>query len=80
MHHRAKLFQTGGSQAVRLPREYRFPDGVTEIAIRKEGSTLIFELLDEWPPGFFEALGVYPQEIERPEGSPLRDPFESRDP
>ena len=30
----AKLFKTGGSQAVRLPRAYRF-EGRTEILIRR---------------------------------------------
>lgn len=35
----AKLFKTGRSQAVRLPRRFRFPGG--EVAIRKEGNNVI---------------------------------------
>ena len=37
----AKLFTHGGSQAVRLPKEFRF-DG-SEVRIRKEGDRVILE-------------------------------------
>jgi len=39
---KAKLFKTGGSQAVRLPRAYRFP-GQTEVVIRREGKRVVLE-------------------------------------
>jgi antitoxin VapB len=39
---RAKLFKTGGSQAVRLPRAYRFL-GQTEVLIRREGKRVVLE-------------------------------------
>jgi len=42
MADRAKLFKTGGSQAVRLPRRYRF-DGQTEVLIRREGKRVVLE-------------------------------------
>jgi antitoxin VapB len=42
MADRAKLFQTGGSQAVRLPRAYRF-QGQTEVLIRREGRRVVLE-------------------------------------
>lgn len=35
----AKLFQHGGSQAVRLPKEFRF--GGAEVAIEKRGDEVI---------------------------------------
>ncbi|QUD86806.1 antitoxin [Phenylobacterium montanum] len=38
---RAKLFQHGGSQAVRLPKAFRFEG--TEVSIRKEGEAVILE-------------------------------------
>jgi antitoxin VapB len=38
---RAKLFWNGRSQAVRLPKEFRF-DG-TEVAIHREGDRVILE-------------------------------------
>ena len=34
----AKLFAIGGSQAVRLPAEFRF-DGITEVYIRRDEAT-----------------------------------------
>ena len=42
MADRAKLFKTGGSQAVRLPRAYRF-QGQTEVLIRREGRRVVLE-------------------------------------
>ena len=38
---RAKIFKHGGSQAVRLPKEFRFE--VAEVDIRKEGDAVIIE-------------------------------------
>ena len=42
---RAKIFTNGGSQALRLPKEFRVQG--TEVSIRREGSRLIVE---EIPP------------------------------
>jgi antitoxin VapB len=42
MADRAKLFKTGGSQAVRLPRAYRF-QGQTEVTIKREGRRVVLE-------------------------------------
>jgi antitoxin VapB len=42
MADRAKLFKTGGSQAVRLPRRYRFAEQ-TEVLIRREGKRIVLE-------------------------------------
>jgi virulence-associated protein VagC len=41
MQDRAKLFRTGGSQAVRLPRSYRFQG--SEVVIRREGNRVVLE-------------------------------------
>ncbi len=38
---RAKVFMHGGSQAVRLPKEFRFE--VAEVDVRKEGDAVILE-------------------------------------
>jgi antitoxin VapB len=37
----AKLFTHGGSQAVRLPKAFRFKG--TEVSVRKEGDAVILE-------------------------------------
>ncbi len=59
----AKVFQNGNSQAVRLPKAYRFSGN--EVKIYKKGNQVIlepfeptwdalFESLDEFPDDFFE--------------------------
>ena len=75
MSDRAKVFTNGRSQAVRLPLAYRFPEDVTEVSVRREGRRVILEPVDEWPEGYFEGLGVYPEPIERPAVECVRDPF-----
>ncbi len=53
----AKLFFNGRSQAVRIPKAYRF-EGVDEVIIRKEGDALVIapvrktwkSYADEAPP------------------------------
>jgi antitoxin VapB len=75
---RAKLFQTGGSQAVRLPRDCRFPKGESEVAVRKVGRRVILEPLEELPDEFLNSLGSLSEDIPRPKQtavSKLRDPF-----
>lgn len=75
---RAKLFQNGGSQAVRLPKECRFPEEQMEVLVRREGTRVILEPLDEWPADFVEILGAWPEPIRRPRQralSNLHDPF-----
>lgn len=53
----AKLFQNGRSQAVRLPKEFRFKGD--EVRIRKEEDRVILEPLEQadWPEGFWELFG-----------------------
>jgi len=47
---KAKIFWSGRSQAVRLPKAFRFEGG--EVAIRREGDAVILEPIndngDEW--------------------------------
>lgn len=56
---RAKLFWNGRSQAVRLPKEFRFEGD--EVEIRREGSAVILEPIARrgWPEGFFDRLRAY---------------------
>ncbi len=75
---RAKLFQNGSSQAVRLPKECRFPGEQTEVLVRREGRRVILEPVDEWPADFVEILGSWSEPIQRPGQravGKLRDPF-----
>lgn len=74
---RAKLFQNGGSQAVRLPKDCRFDTG-SEVVIRRDGHRVILEPADEWTAKFRACLGAWPDKIARPKQQSLRrlrDPF-----
>ena len=55
-HLRAKLFTNGRSQAVRLPKEFRFAG--KEVTIRKEGQAVVLEPLAkrQWPAGYWPRL------------------------
>lgn len=64
MTSRAKLFWTGRSQAVRLPREFRFSG--EEVLIHREGNVVVLEPCEEWPEGYFEALGELSRDFRRP--------------
>jgi virulence-associated protein VagC len=77
MTQRAKLFQNGGSQAVRLPQSCRFPEGATEVVVRREGNRIILEPADEWPDDFRDLAGAWTEDIPRPvpANAPKRDPF-----
>jgi len=63
---RAKLFRNGGSQAVRLPKECRFPDDQREVLVHRDGGRVILESVDEWSAPFRACLGAWPREIPRP--------------
>lgn len=53
----AKLFQNGRSQAVRLPKEFRFEG--QELSIRREGEAVILEPITPrtWPKGYWQRWG-----------------------
>lgn len=61
---RAKVFWTGRSQAVRLPKEMRF--STPEVTIRRIGRALILEPLEVerdakgWPRAFWSLAGAAP--------------------
>lgn len=75
---RAKLFQNGGSQAVRLPKAYRFASQ-REVLVHREGRRVILEPADEWSAEFRSCLGSVAVEIPRPKQEKLasiRNPFD----
>lgn len=75
---KAKLFRNGGSQAVRLPKRFRFPEDQDEVLVRKVGRRVVIEPVDEWNEEFLATLGAWSDEIERPAAEPVadaKDPF-----
>jgi hypothetical protein len=53
----AKLFRNGRSQAVRLPKEFRFEGH--EVEVRREGDRVILEPSRQrgWPRGYWRSWG-----------------------
>jgi antitoxin VapB len=66
MAERAKIFQNGGSQAVRLPKSCRFDEGQDEVIVRRVGKRVILEPADEWSADFLECLGAWKDDTPRP--------------
>ena len=62
---RAKVFWTGRSQAVRLPKEFRFT--TTEVVVHREGRRLILEPIEVerdrkgWPTAWWSLAGAAPE-------------------
>ena len=58
----AKLFTTGGSQAVRLPKEFRFPGKTVMLRRTKAGVVQVHPLddVDERRARFFKLAGSCP--------------------
>lgn len=70
MTERAKLFRTGGSQAVRLPRKYRF-EGQREVLIRRQGRAVVLESVPQrWSRRFLALAGSARDFPYPPEPSP----------
>ena len=75
MAERAKLFKSGGSQAVRLPKDYRFADQ-DEVVIYRQGNRVILEGTRlRWREEFLALAGAakdlpYPDEPPAAEAGP----------
>lgn len=72
----AKLFRTGGSQAVRLPKEFRLEG--SEVYILREGERIILlpKKKKEWPPKFFQSVRILDSGFSRlsqPEVPPVKE-------
>jgi antitoxin VapB len=69
---RAKLFWNGRSQAVRLPKEFRFQGD--EVSVRREGRKVVLEPLRRraWPPGYWQSWKAVPDDFEAPAQLPSR--------
>jgi virulence-associated protein VagC len=76
MADRAKLFKSGGSQAVRLPRDYRFEDQ-DEVKIYRQGNKVILEgSRRQWQKDFLALAGAaktFPYPDEPPAAEPGPD-------
>ncbi len=66
----AKIFRNGRSQAVRLPKEFRFEGD--EIQIRRRGKQVILEPVRRrrWPKDYWTSWGKVPDDFRAPEPLP----------
>jgi len=74
----AKLFRNGRSQAVRLPKEFRFRG--TQVFVKKIGNTvLLIPVQDSWQT-LFDSLGQFSEDFmasrDQPEGQLREGLFE----
>lgn len=70
----SSLFKSNRSQAVRLPKDLAFPEGVEKVAIRKVGKARIILPADVAWDDFFDAPGADLGGGEQPEAQ-AREPF-----
>ena len=71
---RTTVFQSNGSQAVRLPKDVAFPDGVREVAILREGRRRVIVPTGAVWDDVFEGEGVDLGPREQPEAQ-AREPL-----
>ena len=72
---RAKVFKNGDSQAIRLPKEFRFKG--REVYIRREGNNIILTPIDDAVDRLWNSLSLFSKDfkVERnqPKSSDKRD-------
>ena len=69
---RTKLFLSNRSQAVRLPKDVAFPEGVSEVRILRDGAKRVIAPADALWDDFFAAPGVDLPAREQPEAQARR--------
>jgi antitoxin VapB len=52
------IFKTNRSQAVRIPKEFAFPEGLEKVTIRRVGESVILTPIDALWDDFFDQPGV----------------------
>ncbi len=58
-----KPFMSGRSQAVRIPKEYRFPDMDDKLYINKIGNTLIITPVDSLKDSYLRGLNMFTEDF-----------------
>ncbi len=61
---KARVFWTGRSQAVRLPKEFRFQTDT--VVVHRQGSAVVVEPAHEWPEDYVKSFAGLPQDFARP--------------
>lgn len=58
---RAKIFKNGDSQAIRLPKDYRFKG--KEVYIRKDGNNVILTPIDDAVDRFWNTVNHFSENL-----------------
>lgn len=66
----AKLFQNGSSQAVRLPKDFRFPGD--EVYVKREGQAVVLLPRENFWNGLLESLDMFTDDFMDSRGQPTR--------
>ncbi len=61
---KARVFWTGRSQAIRLPKEFRFDTDT--VLVHREGRAVVVEPAHEWPDRYVESFAGVPDDFTRP--------------
>jgi antitoxin VapB len=61
---KARVFWTGRSQAIRLPKEFRF--ATDTVLVHRKGQALVVEPANVWPEGYVQSFSGVPDEFTRP--------------
>jgi antitoxin VapB len=70
----AKIFRNGRSQAVRLPKEFRFEGD--EVNVRRQGDAVVLEPKKrrQWPKGYWTSWKKAPADFHAPAPLPAGFP------
>ena len=71
---RTTLFQSNRSQAVRLPKDVAFPEGVRSVVVVRQGRTRVIAPADAVWDDFFDRPGVELADRDQP-AAPTREPL-----
>lgn len=61
---KARVFWTGRSQAVSLPKEFRFETDT--VLVHREGKAVVLEPASQWPENWVESFAGVPDDFVRP--------------
>ncbi|WP_257288767.1 antitoxin [Endozoicomonas sp. SESOKO2] len=69
------IFKNNRTQAVRIPKEFAFPENVKHVQIQKQGNTLTISPVDvDWDE-FFDNISVCPDYPDREQPLPQERDF-----
>jgi len=71
---RTRLFRTNRSQAVRLPKDVAFPEGVREVSILRDGARRVIVPANAVWDDFFDSPGIDLVDRDQPP-VPVREPL-----